>query len=93
MKFFSIATTETITELCDNELFVIGKNAPVHISLSDYMQNHTLTVPDMKLVVLRLAEAMKFLHERDLVHGCLDTNLVSLDIVDGVRIKCDFTKL
>jgi hypothetical protein len=57
------------------------------------MQSHTLTVPDMKLVVLRLAEAMKFLHERDLVHGCLDTNLVSLDIVDGVSVHCNFKSI
>ena len=39
----------------------------------------------MRLVVSRLVEAMNVLHEHDLVHGCLDTNLVSLDIVDGVN--------
>ncbi|XP_061178746.1 uncharacterized protein LOC133187405 [Saccostrea echinata] len=81
--FRTHSATETFTELCENDLFIIGKNAPLLVTLSDYMRNHTLTVPEMKLVVLRLSEAMKFLHERDLVHGCLDTNLVSIDIEDG----------
>ncbi|XP_062589229.1 uncharacterized protein LOC134250886 [Saccostrea cucullata] len=85
-RTISRSTTETLTDLCDNELFVIGKNAPLFVTLSDYMHNHKLTVPDMKFIILRLAEAMKFLHERDLVHGCLDTNLVSLNIENG-KIK------
>ena len=49
------------------------------------MKKHTMSVAEMRLVVSRLAEAMNVLHEHDLVHGCLDTNLVSLDIVDGVN--------
>ncbi|XP_062589196.1 uncharacterized protein LOC134250867 [Saccostrea cucullata] len=77
------SATETYTELCENDLFIIGKNAPLFVTLSEYMRNHTLTLPEIKLVVLRLSEAMKFLHDRDLVHGCLDTSLVSLDVEDG----------
>lgn len=56
------------------------------MNLADRMKTHPLTVDEMKLVVLRLAEAMKFLHQRDIVHGSLDTSLVSVDIVDGVYI-------
>lgn len=77
--------TQTIRDLWENELFVVGKHAPVYATLSDYMRNHTLTVPEMKLVVLRLAEALKFLHEHDLILGRLERNLVHLDIVDGVN--------
>ncbi|XP_048738543.2 uncharacterized protein LOC125653234 isoform X2 [Ostrea edulis] len=77
------AMTQTIRDLWENELFVVGKHAPVYATLSDYMRNHTLTVPEMKLVVLRLAEALKFLHEHDLILGRLERNLVHLDIVDG----------
>ncbi|XP_078341994.1 uncharacterized protein LOC111105682 isoform X2 [Crassostrea virginica] len=82
----SRTTTETFAELCDNELFIIGKHAPLFVTLADHMKKHTLSVAEMRLVVSRLAEAMNVLHEHDLVHGCLDTNLVSLDIVDG-KIK------
>lgn len=56
------------------------------MNLADRMKTHPLTVDEMKLVVLRLAGAMKFLHQRDIVHGSLDTSLVSVDIVDGVNI-------
>lgn len=75
---------DNYADICDNDSFIIGKHAPLFVTLADRMKTHPLTVDEMKLVVLRLAEAMKFLHERDIVHGCLDTCLVSLDIVEGV---------
>lgn len=80
------STSDTFTDLCDSQSFIIGKHAPLFVTLADRMKTHPLTVDEMKLVVLRLAEAMKFLHQRDIVHGCLDTSLVLLDIVDG-KIK------
>lgn len=79
-----LATADNYADVCDNDSFIIGKHAPLAVTLADRMKTQPLTVDEMKLVVLRLAEAMKFLHERDIVHGCLDTSLVSLDIVEGV---------
>ncbi|XP_061178754.1 uncharacterized protein LOC133187411 [Saccostrea echinata] len=76
------STAETFRVLCDNKLFVIGKHSPVFVSLSNHLQNGIITVPEMKLVVLRLAEALKILHEYDLVHGNLNTDLVLLDVVN-----------
>ena len=38
----SSATTETFAELCDNELFIIGKHAPLFVTLADHMKKHTV---------------------------------------------------